>query len=258
MTAPNHSSSAPLPVRIYQVQPVQGALPAWLNSFLCPVLAAIKADAVPVEIRPLGRFGGLSAGPVEFNPDRRIKVNSRIVFSSKSSIAHVFVHEICHGLLDDVENGISHSHNAAFYCLNLTLLRRLDDAKIDTGNASLHANSMSCYDHQDPIFCWKKEPESMWRPRELAWAIEMADKFRDSELTAKEIAAEVHEAYFEFSDRMAAEPAKKAAEKKLAAQRRAREIQELGDAKSGRFLFKTLFSMMLALLFTVVYFVPAA
>ncbi len=242
------------PICVYQVQPAL-ALAGWVNSMLRPILIAIKADPVPIEFRPLGRWSGLSAGLPSFNPDGRIKISSLLLYKRRTELVQVVLHEIAHCLLDSIEVGIFHNHNAAFCCFYLILLRRADDAGIDTGNSTAHFFCISLYEHQNPIphFEHLGSPESVWRPVEMQWIFEMADGYRDSELTAKEIAVAIHEAYFVFADRVADDAAKLASREKAIAQKRADEValrQQLSDEKT---FFKVGFFALLAAFFAIVY-----
>lgn len=240
------------PITVFKLTRADGALPGWLNSILEPVISSIKSESTPiVEFRPLGRFGGYAMAT-----EGRILLCTQMQWSSKTSVAQLFIHELSHLLLNTVEHGIHHGHNAAFYCLNLVLLRRLDDAKIDTGNSSLHANSMSMYDHQDPILhhCEIDAPESVWRPVEMQWILETADRFRDSPSTAEELAAEIHEAYFVFADQVADDAGKRLQE--LAAQKKATEQRRTAQRRleEEKTFFKVGFFLLLAAITAAVYF----
>lgn len=249
------STTASAALRIYQVRPIEGDLPIWLSSFLTPVLAAIKAEPFPIEFRPLGRWGGMSAGSVDSNPDRRIQISTQMLYVSKPSIARLYVHELVHNMLDHLEDGIHHNHNAAFCCMNLLLLMRLDDAGIDTGNASIHANSISFYDHQNAAIFWLdlNTPEHVWRPRETEWVLKTASKLRNSELSAIDLAKIVHDEYFEFVDGLMAEPEQKAKQKKIADDRRAQQLEKIARLKSDLFWARAAFFSMLAAFSAVVY-----
>lgn len=246
------------PIAVYKVEPAP-ALAGWLNLLMAPVLQAIKAEAPPIEFRPLGKWGGMSAGSSDSNPDGRIKIASSMLHKSRTGLVHIIVHEMTHCLIDGVEPQIWHDHNAAFCTLNLILLRRMDDAGIDTGSAAQHACSISLYDHQDPIphFKQMESPEAIWRPIELQWILETADKYRKSELTAKQIAEEIHKDYFDFADRVSADAEnqaqKLATQKKATEQKRANELavqRRLADEKT---FFKAGFFLLLAAFSAVVY-----
>lgn len=239
------------PITVLKLTRADGALPGWLNSILEPVISSIKSESTPVvEFRPLGRFGGYAMAA-----EGRILLDCTLQFYSQTSVAHLYVHELSHLSLNRVDHGIHHDHNAAFYCLNLILLRRMDDAKVDTGNATLHQNSMSMYDHQAPILHHRQieAPESVWRPAEMQWATKTADRLRDSPLTAEELATEIHEAYFIFADQVAEQAQKLAAQKKSKEQRRAAEIAIQSRLMNEKSFFKVGFFTLLAAIVVAVY-----
>lgn len=243
-------------INVYCVQKASAPVAGWLNTLLSPILKVIRADPVPIQFSPLGRWGGMSAGSIDSNPDQRVQISTRLQFASRTAIAHIYVHEMTHNLLDGVEEGISHHHDAAFCCLYRIFMSKLDDAGIDTGNATAHANAISQYDHQNAAPFWAENhtPEYVWRPRELQWVLETAEKYRGSTLRAPELAQVIHDDYFSFVDGLMAEPDRLAAQKQLADARRAQESAHVEKMKSDLFWSRVSIISTLSLFLAVVYF----
>lgn len=223
------SGTAPQEIKVYKVQaaPLQAA---WVSRFLAPVHRAIGVPPCPLEFRPTGIFGGYAAGSKHTNPDGRISLSSAVLWT-KTRFVRVYVHELCHGLLDSTE--CKHGHDAAFFTLNFLLLQRLERAQIETTvDALRHTNSMSLYDLQDPLPAHAGLPDHAWQPREIGWALALAHELRDSEIPGRELAHIISDRYFQFADAVSGEEknrAEEAQKRAAAAALREAEIRSLRD-----------------------------
>lgn len=231
---------------VYTVQPAPALVAGWLQRLLSPVNEILKSQPFPIELRPLGAWGGLSTGITLLNRDGRIQISNKMVFRSKAQLVHLYVHELAHNLLQVANPEFDHQHDAAFFCLNAVLLQRLDSAGYSCGYPIDHFSSLSLYDLQDPIAAWSEEPSAIWRPREIGWALSLAEKYSGSDLTALEIAGLIGKEYLCWSEEMATLPAKLKAQKEAARNREVRrqaQIEQLQESHQLRGWLALLFGV---------------
>lgn len=222
---------------VYTVQTAPAPVAAWLQNLLGPVNSILRVDPVPLELRPLGPWGGQAHGVTTMNPDGRIQISNKMLFCSKAQLVQIYIHELAHFLLVAADKEIDHQHDAAFFCLNAVLLQRLDQAGFSCGYPTVHLNSLGLYDLQDPIPAWSDHSSSDWRPREMSWALSTAVKYLDTDLSALEIAKLISKEYCSWAEEMyllpAKEDAKRAAAKRLELGRQA-EVDQLRAANQLR------------------------
>lgn len=220
-------------MNIYQLLPAPTHTATWLRNLLEPACTAARiSNPRGLEIRPLGVFAGVSPGDKLGNSAGRLSISPRALLWRRPGLVSIYLHEQAHAFLEEVAPDVGHSHDAAFFCLNLALLRRLDAVDfLAAERASAWSDGMSLYDLQDPPPCWKNAAPEIWRPRAMAWAMEVAAELAPGELDATELASEVDARYWSQADAWAAEPAAQASAE-LAAQRRvARQVQLLSEAR---------------------------
>jgi len=233
-------------IRVHQVMPAPALRAAWLNRILAPALAAARSGPCPVELRPTGLWAGWAAGDRSQNPDRRISITSRVVFMRPARIVNIYIHELAHELIDAAEfeiegRQIAHSHDAAFFAVNLALLLRLDAVQFLTSErGSSWATNMSLYDLQDPPYCWEGSDHHEWIPRALTWALTQAHELAPTELTAETLAREVVERYWIWSREMKSEPARIALQKEASIHAAESRKTKISDLENDIFLFKSL------------------
>ena len=235
-------------VPIYEV--VKSTRPAaqWIQNLLAPVFDAIKAEGRPFELRPTGCYGGWAAGSVDRNPDGRISLSTKATLWSAIGLIAVCVHELSHCLLHDevlFEGNRPHSfspHNGAFYCLNLTLLKRLDSVQMLSQKDGEWAQKMDSYDLQDgfPLAPLKDEPLHVWMPVMIGFAMRTSEELYSSSMTAKELAVVISDRYFKFVEAEMSAPARRAALKAAANQKAAKEAAEKVELKDSLQLFRWL------------------
>lgn len=234
-------------IAVYEV--VRAAHPAiWINNLLRPVLAAIRAEGRPIELRPMW-WSGLSAGAdKKRNPDGRIKLSLKVSFYSRTSFLCTYIHELSHCLLEECEPDVHHQHNSCFYSLNLALFMRLDAIKFMADDvATSFADVMDGYDLQNSPESWEDEPIQVWKPRAIGWAMRTAHDLFSADLTAEQLAAAIAKRYAEWCSELASEPPKTAkqqadfaAAKLVAAKKLVFEIQEKADLKEKLQIFQWL------------------
>jgi len=256
-------------LQVFKVQPAP-ELAGWIDNIVSPALKIICADSYPIEFRPTGAWGGWAAGSRDRNPDGRISLSNKVRFYCPSSILHLYIHELSHNILDDAEQEIEgresllHHHDAAFFCLNSSLLLRLDSEKylFDTSGFS-HINSMSFYDLQDSPYSSDElksiEPEN-WRIVATSWAFKTAHELAPSELTAHQLGVEICRRYWDLVDSLLAAPELGIQEKEAAAtvekNRRLaakKENERVAQLESDLNLFKCLFLILCLSFLTAVY-----
>lgn len=224
-------SARDLPV--YTVTAAEPTTARWFNDLIRPALAAVKADGRPIEFRPLGRWAGMAAAPPDLCPDGRISLAKTARFYSKTQFVCVYVHELAHCLLDEVETdelgkpapGL-HGHDAAFLALNMSFLLRLDAAEyLASARATSWLNYAGLYDFGDSPEALKHLPDYTWRPLVLAWSLQIAAELAPTSKTAVELASEVCARFWAWCDALAAEPHRQA--EKVRAKKLARENELL-------------------------------
>lgn len=239
---------------VYKVQEASASVADWLQRLLSPVNSILRADPVPIELRPIGPWGGLAHGVTSTNPDGRIQISNKMLYCSKSQLVHVYVHELTHSLFFAAVEEIDHQHDAAFFCLNAVLLQRLDIAGFSCGYPTKHLDSLGLYDLQDPIPAWADHPSSIWIPRAMSWALSTAEKYAGTDLSALEVAKLISMEYCSWAEEMYLLPAKEGA--KIAAANRLElgrqaEVDQLRAANQLRgwiasILATSLFSIVLS------------
>lgn len=222
---------------VYSVQPAPALVARWLQRLLSPVNEILKSQPFPIELRPLGAWGGVSTGVTLLNRDGRIQISNKMIFCSKAQLVHLYVHELAHNLLQVANPEFDHQHDSAFFCLNAVLLQRLDSAGYSCGYPTNHLSSLGLYDLQDPIPAWIDHSPALWRPRAMGWALSTAERYSDTDLTALEIARLISKEYCSWAEEMyllpAKEEAKRAAAKSLELGRQA-EVDQLRAANQLR------------------------
>lgn len=249
-------------IHVYEVVKSPIRVATWVQKLLGPALVAIKLErARPIEFRPTGRWGGWVQGDLKTNPDTRISISNGAHFWSKTGFVDLYIHELTHALLareslnekDEDCPGL-HQHDAAFFALNLLLLKRLDASNYIAGDGCTDwSNKVGFYDLQDAPQCWAETPQHVWKPRAIAWSMAQANELFDGDLSAEKCAKLIGKRYFEWADRMQAEPAKIAQAQAAAAQKNAIESEVNLKRKNDLFFYKYLFFTITPLFFGVFY-----
>lgn len=182
---------------VYRLISDAGPVAEWIRQLLEPACKAVRISCPRgIELRPIGMWDGLSPGPRSSNASGRISISPRALLYSRPALVKLYVHEQAHALLEEIPTDRSHEHNAAFFCLNLAMLLRLDRCKyLEEERVSAWCASMQLYDLQDPPACWTQADPATWIPRALAWAAPLADRLADSDLDAKAMALEISRDY---------------------------------------------------------------
>ena len=242
---------------VYEVVKAKPQTAIWVQNLIEPALVICRVErARGIEFRPTGIFSGWFFSGRDHNPDGRISISSKAHMWDRCSLQHLYIHELTHALLDgESRSGRGDEfpgHCAAFFCLNLTLLLRLEGAK--SLSIDSWSTRMSLYDLFDPPACWAEAPSAVWRPRALGWAMGRAYELCGTDFSAEKCANEIAKRYFEWCDLMAAEPAKIAQAQAAAARKIAIENATNSKNKSDLFLFKYLSFMAITALLSAVYF----
>lgn len=235
-------------VDVYQVQRAPAPVSGWLSSLLVPVLLTLRAPWLPVEIRPCGAWAGWSPGGRRANPARRISISSKVVFWSPVSVVSVFVHELAHHLLDELEPDSAaglHGHDACFFALQMAFFLKLDLAEyLKTERVSGWFCQADFYDLQDPPLPLAEQLRGVWLPVALGWAIKTAHELAALDVGAIELARIADDRYWIWMTELEAEPARIEAERLAADKVQAQRRAELDGLTADRHLY-----LMLAWLF---------
>lgn len=209
---------------VSQVQPAPPALAGWIGNLIRPALAACRAEAVQLEIGPTGVWGGWAQSGSRA-PHGRVRLSPRVVLSRPANLVLVYVHEISHVL-----RGVHAGHDPAFAALNMALLRRIDAAGVGAAERDWPALwSVDLYDLQDPPASRRGDPMDAWLPDSIGWALEVSAELAPTELSARDLAAEIVRQFDAWDGRRAEQAS--AAEAAIAAREEAAE-RELAKARA--------------------------
>lgn len=199
------TASAVGALRVYQVQPAPPAIAGWLQRHFAPVIKACRFErpAPPIELRPTGEWGGWAWNGTTA-PDGRVAISNRIVLYSQAGITRIVVHEWAHQLAQ------GHAHDAAFFAVNLLLLKRIEAASSARTTATDLTLKMSFYDLQDLPEGLEGESDAGLGAA-LSWAVLQADELAQADLSAEAAAQEISERYEAWLAQLEAAPAKQEA-----------------------------------------------
>lgn len=234
---------------VYKVAPAPALVAEWLNNLILPALKAMKAEGRPVELRPTGEWAGWAVPRGDSNPDGRLALSSKVVFLERGELLWIFVHELSHSILQQIEPEFDHDHDACFHCLNLVFLTRLDGVRYlskDQANRTFWREMLSGYCISTPTHYWRTDPIHVWQPRAIAWSMAVANELAESDLNGEHLAIEICKRYRAWVLELAEEPARIAKSRAVVKAKNKKLVDDLQ-------LFKWLTWLMGAAFLTVVY-----
>jgi len=219
-------------IRVLETVEASQQTSQWLNNLLGPVAAALEVTAPPpVHFTSVGRWSGVSDGSDQ-NPQRRISFSPRVKLFRRQAILELWVHELVHRVLQNLDPDIDHGHDTAFFCLQSWCFLKLQKEGILVGErCSDWISSSSFYDLQDkPISgpVWDSKSLSQWLPQCIEWSLKTAEELtQDQQFTGVEqVASEVLRRYEKWQEWLLQEP-KRLAIEKASIESKAREFAEL-------------------------------
>lgn len=207
----------------------------WYKNLLEPVCRAARLTPYPLEVRQTGRWGGWCSNS-DAAPDGRVIVSSEVVFWTAESILSVYLHELCHRLLDGRDQ---QSHGPVFVALNALVLTRCS-----AFFRSDPIEKLSFYDLQDCPPELEQDPN--WRGLVVNFVVETVAQFADSDVDAIELPKMVEEAWAAWLKKREVDAAAHAALAKQAAKAKSLAAQ-IAVLRQQRFIFDCVFYPSIAI-----------